>query len=78
MIRYVRYLETKSRNDLLSHGLGDWFDLGPGSPGPSQLTPAGLTATAIYYYDLSLLTQDGGYPSKRRGKSLSFQHGPKG
>jgi hypothetical protein len=57
MIRYVRYLETKSKNDLLSHGLGDWFDLGPGSPGPSQLTPSGLTATAIYYYDLNLLTR---------------------
>ena len=57
MLRYARYLESLSVNDLLSHGLGDWFDLGPDGPGPSQLTPAGLTATAIYYYDLALLTR---------------------
>jgi len=77
MINYVRYLETKSRNDLLSHGLGDWFDLGPGSPGPAQLTPAGLTATAIYYYDLSLLSRMAEILQKMR-KGLYFQLGPKG
>jgi alpha-L-rhamnosidase len=57
MLRYLSYLETKSKDHILSHGLGDWFDLGPKSPGVAQLTPLELTATAIYYYDLKLLAQ---------------------
>ncbi|WP_460764850.1 alpha-L-rhamnosidase [Niabella terrae] len=54
---YVMYLEQKSKDHLLSHGLGDWFDIGPNRPGVAQLTPLGVTATAMYYYDLTLLTQ---------------------
>jgi hypothetical protein len=57
MIRYVEYLKSKSENHILSHGLGDWFDLGPKQPGVAQLTPKALTATAIYYYDLKLLAE---------------------
>jgi len=57
MVKYVEYLETKSNNHILSHGLGDWYDLGPKAPGPAQLTPMSLTATSIYYYDLKLLAQ---------------------
>ncbi|TKK71040.1 alpha-L-rhamnosidase [Ilyomonas limi] len=57
MQRYVAYLEKKSDNHILSYGLGDWFDLGPNSPGESQLTPKGVTATAIYYYDLYILSK---------------------
>lgn len=52
---YVRYLHNKSTNDILSHGLGDWFDIGPERPGVAQLTPLGVTATAIYYYDITIL-----------------------
>jgi alpha-L-rhamnosidase len=55
MKRYVKYLQSKSKNNLLHHGLGDWFDYGPKQPGEAQLTPRALTATAIYYYDLTLL-----------------------
>jgi alpha-L-rhamnosidase len=55
MTRYVDYLEGKSEGHILSHGLGDWYDLGPERPGFAQLTPISLTATAIYYYDLVLL-----------------------
>ncbi|MEP7142060.1 MAG: family 78 glycoside hydrolase catalytic domain [Ferruginibacter sp.] len=55
MQRYVAYLEKKSNGHILTQGLGDWYDLGPNSPGVSQLTPKGLTATAIYYYDLTIL-----------------------
>jgi hypothetical protein len=44
-------------NHILDYGLGDWFDLGPGSPGSAQLTPVSLTATAIYYYDVSLMRE---------------------
>ncbi len=57
MTRYAAYLKAKSKNHILDHGLGDWYDLGPGSPGYAQLTPRSLTATAIYYYDVHLLRQ---------------------
>ncbi len=55
MTRYVKYLKGKSNAFILSHGLGDWFDYGPNRPGEAQLTPKTLTATAIWYYDVSLL-----------------------
>ena len=57
MLRYVHYLKGKSQDHILDHGLGDWFDLGPASPGVSQLTPISLTATATYYYDLKLMAE---------------------
>jgi len=57
MQRYNAYLVTKARGHILYQGLGDWYDLGPGDLGVSQLTPAGLTATAIWYYDLSILSK---------------------
>jgi alpha-L-rhamnosidase len=56
MQRYVRYLDGKANDHLLMQGLGDWYDLGPAHPGVSQLTPKGLTATAIFYYDLNILS----------------------
>ncbi|RYD77072.1 MAG: alpha-L-rhamnosidase, partial [Sphingobacteriales bacterium] len=52
---YINYLATKANNHILSQGLGDWYDLGPNPPGVSQLTPMGVTGTAIYYYDLKIL-----------------------
>ena len=57
MVRYAEYLRSKSNQSILDYGLGDWFDLGPQTPGPSQLTPIAVTATAIYYYDLLLLSK---------------------
>lgn len=60
MKRYVDYLGSKANKSIVSHGLGDWYDLGPNSPGESQLTPMALTATAIYYYDLTLLSKMAG------------------
>ena len=57
MQKYVGYLGSKTSGNLLSHGLGDWFDYGPKSPGEAQLTPKSLTATAIYYYDIQLLAR---------------------
>jgi hypothetical protein len=52
MKNYVGYLSSKSKDGLVSYGLGDWYDLGPHAPGVSQLTPIPLTATAFYYRDL--------------------------
>ncbi|HSH20320.1 MAG TPA: family 78 glycoside hydrolase catalytic domain [Draconibacterium sp.] len=57
MKRYMEYLQTKSENNILSHGLGDWYDLGPNHPGEAQLTPKAVTATSIYYYDLKIITK---------------------
>lgn len=51
MRRYFDYLAGKSKNNLLNHGLGDWYDRGPKPPGVSQLTPISLTASAIFYED---------------------------
>ena len=56
MLKYIEYLGSKADKHILSHGLGDWYDLGPGRPGYAQLTPKELTATAIYYYDVNLMT----------------------
>ena len=55
MQAYIKYLTNKANNHILSQGLGDWYDLGPKPPGVSQLTPMGVTGTAIYYYDLKIL-----------------------
>jgi hypothetical protein len=57
MQRYAAYLATKANGNLLDYGLGDWYDIGPGDPGPSKLTSLGLTATAIYYQDLTTLAR---------------------
>jgi hypothetical protein len=57
MRNYARYLENKSKDHILYFGLGDWYDIGPNAPGESQLTPAGITSTAIYYYDLEILSR---------------------
>jgi alpha-L-rhamnosidase len=55
MKRYVEYLRSLSKDNILSHGLGDWYDLGPKFPGEAQLTPKAVTATSIWFYDVKLL-----------------------
>ncbi|HPU56191.1 MAG TPA: family 78 glycoside hydrolase catalytic domain, partial [Verrucomicrobiota bacterium] len=58
MKRYLGYLESISTNDIVSEGLGDWYDLVPGErPGAAKLTLPPVTATAFYYYDAFLLSQ---------------------
>ncbi len=57
MKRYMDYLGTMVTDGILVHGLGDWYDLGPKSPGVAQLTPKPVTATSIYYYDAKLLSR---------------------
>jgi alpha-L-rhamnosidase len=57
MTRYLQYLNGRSKDHMLSYGLGDWYDIGPRRPGESQLTGKELTATAIYYEDLSVLAK---------------------
>jgi hypothetical protein len=57
MQRYLDYLTTRADNHIIAYGLGDWFDIGPKRPGYAQLTSNGLTATAIYYYNTTILQQ---------------------
>ncbi len=64
MKRYVGYLGGKAKKDILSHGLGDWYDIGPRGPGESQLTSLGLTATGVYYQDIDILRQVAGLLGK--------------
>jgi hypothetical protein len=70
MTKYVAYLKSKAAGNILSYGLGDWYDLGPKFPGVAQLTPKELTATAIYYYDISLLSK----MAKLMGKPEAAQY----
>ena len=49
---YVDYLTSRSVNGIVDYGLGDWYDIGTGPPGFSQLTSRALTATAVYYQDI--------------------------
>lgn len=60
MQEYLRYLQSQAKDNIVAYGLGDWFDIGPGSPGFSQLTSNGVTATAIYYYDVCLMEKMAG------------------
>ena len=57
MKKYVDYLQNMSEDHILSHGLGDWYDLGPKFPGEAQLTPKALTATSIFFYDNKLMAE---------------------
>src|SRR5579859_320517 len=57
MQRYIAYLARQAQDHLLYEGLGDWYDIGPNHPGVSQLTTKGITASAIYYYDLTIMAQ---------------------
>jgi hypothetical protein len=56
MKKYAGHLQKQAGvNNIVSYGLGDWYDLGPKRPGVSQLTSLGVTGTAIWYYDVTIL-----------------------
>jgi hypothetical protein len=57
MRAYTDYLTTRAHGGIVDYGLGDWYDIGPGEPGLSKLTSPGVTATAIYYQDLTVLAR---------------------
>ncbi len=54
---YNEYLGSKAKDGLLMFGLGDWYDIAPGPPGPSKLTPPGVTGTATWILDLKILRE---------------------
>ena len=57
MQKYVAYLGTRAHDGIVDYGLGDWYDIGPGDPGFSKLTTAGVTGTAIFYQDLKVMEE---------------------
>jgi alpha-L-rhamnosidase len=57
MKRYFAYLESRATDDILTDGLGDWFDVGPKKSGASQNTPPPITASAFYFYDAKIMAQ---------------------
>lgn len=57
MLKYVNYLSSTASGHIVSHGLSDWLDIAPRSSDGLPQTPNGVTATAIYYYDVCLIRQ---------------------
>lgn len=57
MWRYVDYLAARAKDHIVDFGLGDWYDVGPGKLGASQLTSRALTGTATWYQALDALEQ---------------------
>ena len=57
MKRYAAYLYSRAKNGIVDYGLGDWFDIGPASPGRSQLTSTALTATTYLFMNLRMMKQ---------------------
>lgn len=57
MKRYVAFLDSSSKNNIVTAGLGDWYDIGPKPAWGSQLTPVSFTATAIFFYDNQIMSK---------------------
>ncbi len=57
MKRYFAYLESRTKDGILSDGLGDWYDLDINKTGRAGLTPAPITATAFLFHDAEMLAQ---------------------
>lgn len=57
MWRYADYLGSRAKDHIVDFGLGDWYDVGPGKLGASQLTSRALTGTATWYQALDALAQ---------------------
>jgi hypothetical protein len=57
MKRYFAFLESHAPDDILSDGLGDWYDYQLGTNGRANLTPAPITATAFFFEDARTLAR---------------------
>ncbi len=55
MKKYLDYLSSRSEGGIIQYGLGDWYDLGPKNPGYAQLTSNGVTATAMFFYNATIM-----------------------
>jgi hypothetical protein len=57
MKAYCEYLAMRSDRGIISYGLSDWYDRGPAPAGHAQLTPDGVTATAVFYQGLRTMAR---------------------
>jgi hypothetical protein len=57
MQRYLKFLESKAKDGIVSYGLGDWYDIGPGGPGLSKQTSMGVTATLMLFEDATAMAK---------------------
>jgi len=64
MKRYIDYLTSTSKDYIVSHGLGDWYDYGDHAAGYSKNSPIALSATSHYYYATNLFTKAAKYLNK--------------
>ena len=55
MRRWVDYLTSRAKDNVLSFGLGDWYDYGNYKAGFARNTPVPFVATAYYFYALKFL-----------------------
>lgn len=60
MQRYFAFLESRADHDILSDGLGDWYDYELNSGKRANLTPPPITATAFFYEDARTLARTAG------------------
>lgn len=57
MKRYVDYLSSTAEDNIVSHGLGDWYDYGEHAAGYSKNSPIALSATSHYYMAADLVAK---------------------
>lgn len=57
MRHWVDYLTSRAEKNVLSFGLGDWYDYGDFKAGYSRNTPVPFVATAYYFYALKYLVK---------------------
>lgn len=69
MKKYVSHLSSRADHHILNYGLGDWFDLGPKSPGKAQLSSLAATATPTYYMDVEILKKTAALLGKKQDES---------
>ncbi len=73
MKKYMDYLDSRAENYILSHGLGDWYDVGDETPGYTQLTPVPLVGTATYFQVAQTMAQIAEVLGKHKEKT-HFEH----
>ncbi|MDP4239181.1 MAG: family 78 glycoside hydrolase catalytic domain [Bacteroidota bacterium] len=74
MKRYVAFLDASSKNNIITSGLGDWYDIGPKPAWGSQLTPESFTATSIFFYDNQIMSQIASVLGKKEDAKYYQEH----
>uniref|UniRef100_UPI0025EB7CDB alpha-L-rhamnosidase n=1 Tax=uncultured Caulobacter sp. TaxID=158749 RepID=UPI0025EB7CDB len=73
MRAYVDYLARRAQDHIVDFGLGDWYDVGPGKLGASQLTSRALTGTATSYQALTTLALIAGVLGRPAAEAADYR-----